>query len=404
MTDADRAAGTRPQPKPKVRLGVIYTAHGANHAFVLVLPAVLVSLKAEFGASFTTLGTVATVSTVLYGLGALPAGLLSDRFGPPRLLRLFAAGSSVCCGLAALAPGIWWLAAALALLGAAGAVYHPAGLAELTLTAPGQGRVLGLHGSAGNLGAALAPLLAGAVASAWSWRGSYALAGLVAAALLLALRQGVPLERELPPPVEPGPRERARLVLWLVMFLAVAEGFIYQGFAVFLPSFLAQVGHFDRAAAAKGGALSALVLLLGVPGQYLGGRIGDVGPRSLALRYAALYAGAAIVGQAVHWAGPSPLGVALASVFSLLIFLGQPLTNQLVARGTSTGRRGAAYGGYFSLSFGFGAFAGTACGAVADHAGLSAVFAFLGLVAIVNLCGGLAIRALLARQPEPETV
>jgi len=391
---ADGAAGTR----PKVRLGVIYAAHGANHAFVLVLPAVLVSLRAEFGASFTTLGTVATVSTILYGLGALPAGLLADRFGPPQLLRLFAALSIVCCVLAALAPSIWWLAAALALLGAAGAFYHPAGLAELTLTAPGQGRVLGLHGSAGNLGTALAPLLAGAVASAWTWRGSYALAGIVAAVLLLAVRRGVPLDRQLPPADQAGPRERNRPVLWLVMFLAVAEGFIYQGFVVFLPAFLAAVGHFNRAAAAKGGALSALVLLLGVPGQYFGGRIGEAGPRGLAVRYAALYGGAAVVGQAVHWAGASLLGVVLASVFSLLIFLGQPLTNQLVARGTSAGRRGAAYGGYFSLSFGVGAFAGTAGGVVADHAGLAAVFALLGLVALVNVCGGLTVRALLARE------
>jgi hypothetical protein len=88
-----------------VRLGTIYAAHGASHGFVLVLPAVLVTLRAEFGASFTTLGTVATVSSMLYGLGALPGGLLADRFGAPVLLRVFAGLSVVCCGLAAVAPG-----------------------------------------------------------------------------------------------------------------------------------------------------------------------------------------------------------------------------------------------------------------------------------------------------------
>jgi hypothetical protein len=61
-----------------VRLGAVYAAHAASHGFVLVLPAVLVSFRAEFGASFTTLGVVATVSTMLYGLGALPTGLLAD--------------------------------------------------------------------------------------------------------------------------------------------------------------------------------------------------------------------------------------------------------------------------------------------------------------------------------------
>jgi hypothetical protein len=67
----------------RVRLGTIYAAHGASHGFVLVLPAVLVALRAEFGASFTTLGTIATLSAMLYGLGALPAGLLADRVGAP---------------------------------------------------------------------------------------------------------------------------------------------------------------------------------------------------------------------------------------------------------------------------------------------------------------------------------
>jgi MFS family permease len=89
----------------RVRLGTIYAAHGASHGFMLVLPAVLVALRAEFDASFTTLGTIATVSTMLYGLGALPAGLLADRAGAPVLLRVFAGVSAACCALAALTPG-----------------------------------------------------------------------------------------------------------------------------------------------------------------------------------------------------------------------------------------------------------------------------------------------------------
>src|SRR5215211_5446919 len=168
---ARRVAGDGRQ----VRLGTIYVAHGASHGFVLVLPAVVVALRTEFGVSFTTLGRapspysmVATVSTMLYGLGALPAGLLADRVGAPVLLRVFAATSAVSCLLAAVAPGVWWLASGLALLGAAGALYHPSGLAEVTLNAPGGGREIGIHGGFGNGGTALAPLVAGAVAAAWT--------------------------------------------------------------------------------------------------------------------------------------------------------------------------------------------------------------------------------------------
>jgi MFS family permease len=316
------------------------------------------------------------------------------------LLRVFAGGSAICCGLAAVAPGIWWLAAALALLAAAGALYHPSGLAEVTLNAPGGGREIGIHGGFGNGGTALAPLVAGAVAAAWTWRASYGLAALAAVVLLVALARQVPLDRQLPPQTQAGPGSVGRAALTVVMFLAVAEGFVFQGFVTFLPAFLAEVGGAGRAAAAKGGVLAAVVLLLGVPGQLLGGRLAGTDSRRLAVRYACLYAGAVLAGLSVRAAGPTVLGVALAGLFSLLIFLGQPITNQLVARSTRAGRRGAAYGTYFSLSFGVGALAGSAGGIVADRSGLAAVFGFLGLVAVVNTLGGLAVRVLLDRRSE----
>jgi MFS family permease len=394
---ARRVAGGQRQ----VRLGAIYAAHGASHGFVLVLPAVLVALRSEFGASFTTLGTIATVSSMLYGLGALPAGLLADRVGAPVLLRVFAGISLVCCALAAVAPSLWWLAVVLALLGAAGALYHPSGLAEVTLNAPGGGRELGAHGGWGNGGTALAPLVAGAVAAAWTWRASYGLAAAAAAILLVVLVREVPLDRRLPPAAETAAAAGVgRAALAVVMFLAAAEGFLFQGFVTFLPAFLAEVGGAGQAAAARGGVLSAAVLLLGVPGQLIGGRLAETEPRNLALRYTCLYGAAVLAGLAVRAAGPTPLGVALAGLFSMLIFLGQPITNQLVARSTRAGRRGAAYGTYFSLSFGIGALAGTAGGVVADRSGLAAVFGFLGLVAVVNTIGGLAVRFLLDRRPE----
>lgn len=388
------------EAKRQVRLGTIYAAHGASHGLVLVFPAVLVALREEFGSSFTTLGVVATLSSMIYGLGALPAGFLADRLGAPLLLRAFAAVSLAACLLAALAPGIWWLAVALVALGAAGALYHPAGLTELTLSAPARGRALGIHGSWGNVGTALAPLVAGVVAAAWTWRAAYALAGLAAALLLLALRWGVPVGRQLPPEARVEVHGRARLVVTLVLSLAVAEGFVFQGFVVFLPAFLAQVGGFDAAAAAKGGALSAAVLALGIPGQAIGGWAAEAAGSTVALRYAAMYGIALLTGLAVRLAGPSLWGLLLAGAFAMAIFVGQPLTNQLLARATRAGQRGTAYGAYFALSFGVGALAGTAGGVLADRSGLPAVFAMLGLVALLNVAGGLALRWLLARDAQ----
>jgi MFS family permease len=136
-----------------------------------------------------------------------------------------------------------------------------------------------------------------------------------------------------------------------------------------------------------------------VPAQITGGRLAGTAGRTLALRYAGMYAAAVLVGLAVWAVGPSLLGVGLAGLFSILIFLGQPVANQLIARSTTAGRRGAAYGTYFSVSFGVGSLAGTAGGLIADRAGLAAVFGLLGLAAIVNAIGGLTVRQLLGREP-----
>jgi MFS family permease len=172
---------------------------------------------------------------------------------------------------------------------------------------------------------------------------------------------------------------------------------------VFLPAFMAEVGGLGPGAAAKGGALSAAVLMVGAGGQLVGGRLAEAEGRTVALRYSGLYGAAVLAGLAVRAAGATPLAVVLAGLMSALIFVGQPLTNQLVARATEAGRRGVAYGTYFSLSFGIGSLAGTAGGLVADRSGLAAVFGFLGVVAVVNTVGGLVVRTLLVRRATSTT-
>ena len=175
------------------------------------------------------------------------------------------------------------------------------------------------------------------------------MAAAAALMLLVALVKEVPLDGGCRRRPRRHPGGVGRGALAVVMFLAAAEGVVFQGFVTFLPAFLAEVGGVGQAAAAKGSVLAAAVLLLGVPAKLLGSLAGpDAGPRTLALRYAALYPGApCATGLSVMAAGATPLGVALARLFSLLIFLGQPITNQLVARSTRAGRRGAAYGTYF---------------------------------------------------------
>src|SRR5512142_3115264 len=72
-------------------------SHAANHFLMLIFPAVLLLIQREFGLGFAALGALANAGLLCYGLGALPAGLLADRFGGERILAIWLLGGASAC-------------------------------------------------------------------------------------------------------------------------------------------------------------------------------------------------------------------------------------------------------------------------------------------------------------------
>ena len=155
-------------------------AHGMTHALELTFAALLVSIGHEFGASLAVLGIVANIGTLTFGATALPAGYLTDRFGPRAVISgaLVAAAAFAC--VVAAAPSLPVLAVALSLLGAAIGLYHPPGTAMVSAVIERRGRAFALHGIAGNLGVSAAPAIATAIAALLNWRAAYVVLALLA--------------------------------------------------------------------------------------------------------------------------------------------------------------------------------------------------------------------------------
>ena len=57
-------------------MGLIGVAHGLSHFFQLVLPAVFIPLKAEFGLSFFQLGVLTAILYGTSGISQAAAGFL----------------------------------------------------------------------------------------------------------------------------------------------------------------------------------------------------------------------------------------------------------------------------------------------------------------------------------------
>lgn len=67
---------------------VAFTAgsHGLVHTYELSIPILLTVWVGEFSTTAAVLGLVVTVGYGLFGVGALPGGILVDRFGSKPLI------------------------------------------------------------------------------------------------------------------------------------------------------------------------------------------------------------------------------------------------------------------------------------------------------------------------------
>jgi MFS family permease len=398
----------------------VYLAHATTHLYIGLFPAVLFMLREESSASYGALGAVFTAAMLAYGLLSLPTGLILNRVSPLLVVRLVLVGGAAACLAIALAPSEIAFAVALLALGVACGPYHAAGLTLVSRVSGNDPKRLGHHGMVGNLGLALAPTFGALLAWSVSWRLPFAVAALVGLAVTaLSLR--------MPRLVDPGlvtrppgtganvaddrPRGMSNqtvgapgggvstnlTALILVYAITIALGFIFRGFATYLPALAAtRTGVLPATAVLRGGILASIVYLAGFFGQWWGGHLG--GRRHAETLYAVLLGVTVLLLAGTFFAVEWWLLVFLA-VTSFVHFTTQPMDNAFTGRYTSLGHRSLGYGTSFALSFGIGSFAALAGGVVADAAGERLQYVWLMLAAVALLATLCAVAlALLAHR------
>ena len=172
---------------------LVSLAHSMVHVYELSLTGVEQDIAAEFfpedperGKEMT--GMLATGWRLPFGFGALLAGWLVDRFGARRLLAIYLLGCSLCCLAVWHSEQLAILSFAMFSMGAFASIYHPAGLALISLstTPANRAHALGTHGIFGSLGISAAPFIVGLfLLFGFGWRTYYlalALPGLLLAA------------------------------------------------------------------------------------------------------------------------------------------------------------------------------------------------------------------------------
>lgn len=372
---------------------LVSCAHALVHVFELSFPSVEQLIADQYHADQRLTGLLGNCWRLPFGLFAMLAGWLADRFGARSMLVLYLAGCAMSAALAWLAPGLAWLFAAMFLMGTFASIYHPAGLALISHATAPQHRplALGYHGIFGSAGVAAAPFLAALVLSRGaSWQQFYLVLGV--AGLLLALLLYAAFRRQQRDGFAPDrSHEPETIAHWsrysVLLIISVLFGFIYSAQMNFLPRYLGEAGlrFGNLPAESVRNYLAAAVLLVGVVGQYVSGRVAH--PRRLERLLVLILLGNV---PCLAWMSLATGGtrVAAAALFVLVHFMHQPVYNSLVAAYVPSARRSLAYGLSNTLGFGVGSLGASFAGYALARYGATANYGLLaGLAACSTLTG-----------------
>lgn len=381
--------------------------HAMVHTYELSIPILMTIWLLEFSTTAAALGVAVAVGYGLFGIGALPGGLLVDRFGSQALISACLAGMGLSFLALSLSPGVVGVTVALAFWGGAASVYHPAGLTLISNGVQERGRGFAYHGMAGNIGIAGGPLVTAVLLLAFDWR---IVAVVLAIPALVAAIVGTAITFDPTAAVEMGDGGRQRrgpeslagfigetkrlfTFGFLLVFVIVSfNGLYYRGVLTFLPDLLgeflvATVGDVRPGVFAPDSPVAeefdlaqylyAGLLTVGIGGQYLGGRLTDaIEPdRGLIVMLTALTVLALLfvpAAQAGIW------GLLVVSfVLGFVLFAMQPLTQATIAKYSLPEARGLSFGYTYLAIFGIGALGAAVVGTVLTYASVAVMFVVL---------------------------
>jgi MFS family permease len=383
MTTPDRTGPSAAIAARERLVRLVGLSHATNHFGMLIFPAVLLLVQREFGIGYSGLGLLASAGLLCYGIGALPAGLLADRFGGERILAIWLFGGSLACLVIARAETPLEIGVGLALLGMASSLHHPAGSAIITRLqgVPGLhvGRAFGLIGVMGNTGLAVSPLLSAVIGAYWGWRAAFLLGALPGLLLCVPFWQSrrAPLATALEPVARRPRWSDLRTPLLILFAIETIMGFIFQGFTTFLPAYLAQYGGIpglEAAQVTRGGILASAVFLFGGFGHLAAGRLMGLAAREIVFLVTTGLSAACLFGMGLS--GGSLL-VVCSALLALNHFSLSTMSNTFIAFHTPSHLGGTAFGITFTLAFGVGSLASSSMGLVGESFGLPAVFLVL---------------------------
>jgi MFS family permease len=368
-------------------------AHFAHHVTNSLLSALLPFISAAFGLSYTSAGFLVGAYSIASGVTNAPLGVLADRIGARRVI----VWGLVLIGIASVAIGLsteyWQLIAFLAVMGIASGTYHaPASALIAEMFSSRRGMAMGTHTTAGHLSFFAAPLLAGILATAGSWRTPYIIFAIAPVACAVLLWRVAPM----------GNRSTGRHS-WLatgadiaavarriggLVSLSILFQVALSAATAFLSTYLVDARGMSPGVAA---ALFGVPQLAGLIGAPLAGTLSDRFGRRIVLLL-----GLALMGPA-QWAltvVPNELILLPLLLVGISFSIRATTTEVLIVDNTPPERRSTVLGTYYLVNQPVGGIAAPIFGGIAGAIGIGAAYGWLAVVFLV-----LSLVALIAAWP-----
>lgn len=370
-------------------------AHMVSHFNTGVFPALVLPLTDVLGISIPAVVQLSFWHYLLFGITALPWGVLGDWVGARFLLVVFFAGCAVsgfACALYVDSP--WALSAGLAGLGLFSGIYHPIGMGLISKGVRTISLAMGYNAVFGGVGLVIAPLVAGIMNWIWGPAALFVFVGLlnlVGTSLVMLCPDTSTVERA---QTTPSGQENGNLKAFLLFLLPVGlAGLAFTGSSVVLPAYLElnspSLFHSLRTLVpgslsnnVMATAITAIVYLVGMVGQYAGGVAGQ----RFETKYSYLTFHALCIPSAFLMAVATDVSLASLAMLYFFFLLGmQPSENTLVAHFAPKRLHHSAFGLKFVFTFGVGSLAVKMVGWINQAWGLSSVFIALGVCSILTV-------------------
>src|SRR6476620_350742 len=183
--------GKRPPKEQRMRdrlhFLLLNIGHFLDHLFTLIFATVAaLALYREWGLGYADLLKYATPGFLAFGLFALPAGWLADKWSREGMMSVFFFGIGLASIATAFARTPFEVGLGLFVVGVFAAIYHPVGLAIVVAKWKNTGMRIAVNGVFGNLGVASAALITGYFIDHGGWRIAFIVPGVVAIAMGIA--------------------------------------------------------------------------------------------------------------------------------------------------------------------------------------------------------------------------